>query len=132
VTHTNIQKGQPGIFRAALFGFCPRCGAQTLFASVTRFNKTCAACELDYTRFSVGDGPAALMIIPIGAIIITLAIILDIAVRPPFWVHALIWVPLTAMMVFALLRLTKGFMLILEYRNKAGEAQNANTSEDLP
>ena len=118
--------------RAALFGLCPQCGAQSMFASATQFNSKCPACALDYSQFNVGDGPAALMIIPIGALIITLAVLLDIAVRPPFWVHALIWIPLTAVIVVAFLRVAKGIMLTLEYRNRAGEAKLTKIEGELP
>ena len=118
--------------RAALFGLCPQCGAQSMFASATQFNSTCPTCALDYSQFNVGDGPAALMIIPIGALIITLAVLLDIAVRPPFWVHAMIWIPLTAVIVVGFLRVAKGIMLTLEFRNRAGEAKLTKIEGELP
>jgi uncharacterized protein (DUF983 family) len=123
MTVTPTQKGQPTVVRAALFGLCPACGAKSMFVSATQFSPHCTSCSLDYQCFNVGDGPAALMIIPIGAIIITLAILLDIAVRPPFWLHVMIWVPLTVIMVVGFLRLAKGAMLSLEYRNRAGEGR---------
>jgi uncharacterized protein (DUF983 family) len=121
MTEMNKSKGQLGIFRAALFGHCPSCGAKSMFASLTQFSSKCSHCGLSYDGFNVGDGPAALLVIPIGAIIITLAILFDKAVHPPFWVHAVIWVPFTAIMVVAFLRFAKGLMLTLEYRNRAGE-----------
>ncbi len=102
-----------------------------MFASATQFNEKCPACALDYNSFNVGDGPAALMIIPIGAIIIALAVLLDIAVRPPFWLHVLIWVPLTAIMVIGFLRIAKAAMLALEYRNRAGEGQRVDAGRDM-
>jgi uncharacterized protein (DUF983 family) len=129
MTEKHIEKGQPAFVRAALFGHCPKCGSKTMFASATQFHAKCTECGLDYGSFNVGDGPAALMIIPIGAIIITLAVLLDIAVRPPFWLHVLIWVPLTMTLVVAFLRFAKGTMLTLEYRNRAGEGQHIDSSE---
>ncbi len=128
----HIEKGQPTIVRAALFGLCPQCGAKSMFVSATQFSDKCPVCALDYQQFNVGDGPAALLMIPIGAIIITLAIILDIAVRPPFWVHVIIWVPLTAAAVIGFLRAAKGAMLALEFRNHAGEGQQANADDQIP
>ncbi len=130
MTVSPIEKGQPAVVRAALFGLCPACGAKSMFASATQFSAICPSCALDYQSFNVGDGPAALMIIPIGGIIITLAILLDIAVRPPFWLHVLIWVPLTAIMVVGFLRIAKGAMLALEYRNRAGEGRLSGTDGD--
>lgn len=115
-------KGQPGIRRAALFGFCPRCGGKTLFAGVIRFADRCRICGLDYSRFNVGDGPAGFLTLIIGAVMVALAIWLDVAVSPPFWVHALIWIPLTIGAVVGGLRVSKAALLALEYRNDAREA----------
>ena len=115
-------EGQPSILRAALFGLCPRCGGKTLFAGLGRFANTCAQCKLDYSSFNVGDGPAALLTMVIGALIIVLALLLDSAVRPPFWVHVIIWVPVTAALTVVTLRMAKAALLASEYRNKAHEA----------
>jgi uncharacterized protein (DUF983 family) len=114
-------KGQPGIAEAALFGLCPDCGAKTLYAGPTNFSDRCSGCGLDYSSFNVGDGPAAILSLILGALIIALAIGLDIAVHPPFWVHVIIWVPLTSVMVMLSLRLAKGALLIAEHRNDATE-----------
>ena len=59
----------------------------------------------------------------IGALVIVLAIIVDAAFRPPFWVHVIIWVPFTVAVTVASLRVAKGALLALEYRNRAGESQ---------
>lgn len=113
--------GQPGLAKAALFGLCPKCHARSLFKSVTNFDDKCRACGLDYTSFNVGDGPAALLTLAIGAVIIFMALTLDVAIRPPFWVHALIWIPVTTGLVIVSLRAAKAALLMVEYRNKAGE-----------
>lgn len=117
------KKGQPGLVPAALLGLCPECGAKTLFDGPVTFAEKCDNCGLDYSTFNVGDGPAALLTMFIGAFIIVMAISLDIAVRPPFWVHVIIWLPLTAAMVVVSLRFAKGALLIAEHRNKAREGQ---------
>ena len=116
-------KGQPGLAEAALFGLCPRCGGRTLFAGPTRFAERCRACGLDLTRFNVGDGPAAFLTLGIGAIIVALALWLQLAAEPPWWVHAILWLPLTVAGVVLGLRVAKAALLQSEYRNKAGEHQ---------
>ena len=114
-------KGQPAIREAALFGLCPRCGAKTLFAGWARFADRCAAWGLDFTRFNVGDGPAAFLILIVGSLVVGLAIWLQLAFEPPWWVHVLLWVPLTVAAVMALLRLAKAWLLANEYRRGAAE-----------
>lgn len=123
MTGQRKQEGQPGIAKAAFFGLCPECGAKTLFTGVARFADRCGNCGLDYSRFNVGDGPAALLTLGIGGVIIVLAIMVDVAFRPPFWVHVLIWVPVTVAMTVYALRVAKGALLALEHRNRAGEGR---------
>ena len=91
-------------------------------AGWVRFSSRCASCGLDYDRFNVGDGPAAFLTLIIGAIITGLAIWLDIAANPPFWVHVLLWVPSTVIMVMGGLRVAKGLLLTIEYHRDAREA----------
>ena len=107
---------------AALFGCCPACGARTLFSGVVQFADRCRACGLDFARFNVGDGPAAFLTLIIGAVLVGLALWLEVAAHPPFWVHVILWVPLTTLAVLAGLRVSKAWLLISEYRNAAGEA----------
>jgi uncharacterized protein (DUF983 family) len=122
MTAEQSPEGRPSILRAALFGLCPQCGDKTLFAGLGQFADTCSHCKLDYASFNVGDGPAALLTMVIGALIIVFALLLDSAVRPPFWVHVIIWVPVTAALTVITLRMAKAALLASEYRNKAHEA----------
>ncbi len=113
---------KPELARAAIFGLCPDCGSRTLFSGWVKFADRCRVCGLDISRFNVGDGPAAFLTLIIGALVIGLAIWLDVAVRPPFWVHALIWIPFTVVAVIWGLRVSKAALLVAEHRNKAKEA----------
>ncbi|MFN3619265.1 DUF983 domain-containing protein [Sphingorhabdus sp.] len=115
-------EGQPSIAKAALFGLCPQCGDKTLFAGLGQFADKCTNCGLDYSSYNVGDGPAALLTMVIGALIIVLALIVDSAFRPPFWVHVVIWVPITAALTVITLRMAKAALLAAEHRNRAREA----------
>ncbi|MEO0062667.1 MAG: hypothetical protein RLZZ08_1227 [Pseudomonadota bacterium] len=117
-------EGQPGVSQAALLGLCPRCGAKTLFGGLTEFAPRCRACGLDFAAFNVGDGPAAFLTMIIGALVVGLAVWLQLSVEPPWWVHALLWVPITVGGVIGGLRMAKAALLWSEYRQKAGEARN--------
>ena len=114
-------KGQPGLTEAALFGFCPQCGARTLFSGWTRFAERCRACGLDLTGFNVGDGPAAFLTMIVGALVVALALALQLSAEPPWWVHVVLWVPLTVAGVVLGLRVAKAALLQSEYRNKASD-----------
>jgi uncharacterized protein (DUF983 family) len=106
-----------------LKGLCPRCGARTLFAGTARFAEACRACGLRFSDYNVGDGPAAFLTLILGTIVTALAIVVELSFSPPWWVHVLLWVPLTLAGVLASLRLVKGWLLALEYRNAAREGK---------
>lgn len=111
----------PTTLQVALKGLCPRCGAPTLFAGRLTFADRCAACGLDIGTFNVGDGPAAFLTLIWGAIIVGGAIALELAAAPPWWVQAVVWVPVSVVVVVASLRVSKAALLALEYRHRDGE-----------
>lgn len=114
---------EPTPLQSGIAGACPRCGARTLFDGPVHFAERCTACNLDYTGFNVGDGPAAFLTLIIGALVVALAMTVELSFAPPFWVHFLIWVPFTAAAVVFGLRVGKGVLLSLEYRNAAREGR---------
>ena len=112
----------PSLAAATFEGLCPRCGARTLFAGLTGFAPSCRSCGLDFASFNVGDGPAAFLILIVGAIVAGGAILLDQALSPPWWVH-LVWLPVgMALTVFGL-RIGKAALVYQEYRHRAREGQ---------
>jgi len=118
--------------QAALLGLCPKCGSKTLFEGLIQFAPKCSACGLDFGRFNVGDGPAAFLTLIIGAIVLVLALVLEVSAHPPFWVHALLWIPLTGAAVVYGLRVSKAWLLQAEYWRKAREAGGADVGRRKP
>jgi uncharacterized protein (DUF983 family) len=116
----------PTLAQVALQGLCPRCGAKTLFAGMTRFADRCAACGLDLTMFNVGDGPAAFLTLIVGGMLVGVAVTLQLTIEPPLWLLALILIPLAVLGVIGSLRVAKGALLALEYRNSAREGRIAD------
>lgn len=106
---------------SAAKGLCPACGAQTLFAGPVRFATSCRSCGLDYSRFNVGDGPAAFLTMIVGGLLLTLALVTEFKFHPPLWVHILLWPAAVVGSVIGALRVAKGVLLILEFRNRARE-----------
>jgi uncharacterized protein (DUF983 family) len=49
--------------------------------------------------------------------------ILELFFRPPWWVHVLLWTPLTLLLSLMLLRPFKAVLFALQWKNKAGEAR---------
>jgi len=113
---------EPAPLAVAIGGRCPRCGERTLFDGWVRFATKCRACGLDYQAFNVGDGPAAFLILIVGAIVTGAAIALELIAEPPLWVH-LIWLPVAAALTIGGLRVGKAVLLTLEYRHRAREGR---------
>ncbi|HWK36903.1 DUF983 domain-containing protein [Sphingomonas sp.] len=118
----------PTIAEASLKGLCPRCGASTLFEGPVKFAPRCRGCGLDFSTFNVGDGPAAFITLGIGAVVVILALATDFTIRPPLWVHMLLWIPLTLAGVVGALRVAKGALIASEYRNAAREGRIEDAS----
>jgi uncharacterized protein (DUF983 family) len=113
----------PAPLRAALHGCCPRCGKGRLFGSLIGFAPRCTNCGLDFLAFNVGDGAASFLILIIGAIVTGLAMWLELSVSPPWYVHALLWLPLTLVLTLAMLRFSKALLLALEFRHEARQGK---------
>lgn len=125
VDSVQVPAAAPAPAQVALKGLCPRCGAPGLFAGMVGFASACRACGLDFDAFNVGDGPAAFLTLGLGALVSILAIVVELAFSPPLWVHLALWAPLAAVMVVGSLRLAKGMLIALEYRNAAREGRVA-------
>lgn len=115
--------GEPRPLDCGLKGLCPRCGARTLFAAAIRFAPRCRACGLDFDAFNVGDGPAAFLTLILGTLVMIGAVTLALTIAPPLWVQLLIWTPVTLAGVILSLRVAKGWLIALEYRNAASEGR---------
>jgi len=114
----------PSLAAASVEGLCPRCGAATLFDGPVQFAPKCSACGLDFVSYNVGDGPAAFLILVVGAIVAVGAITVDLAFSPPMWVH-IIWLPVAAGLTIFGLRIGKAALLFQEHKHRAREGRLA-------
>jgi len=112
--------------KAGLSSRCPRCGKGRLFKGYLTLVGKCEYCGLSYEKFDSGDGPAVFIMFIVGFIVVGGALILEVTVQPPYWVHAVIWGPLALVLSLALLRPFKGLMIALQYKNDAAEGRLAD------
>lgn len=95
---------------------CPRCLEGHLFTQAIRSVDACRDCQLDLSRQDAGDGPAFFAITIVGTIVTLLAAVVEMKLSPPFWLHALLWVPLILVLSLGLLRIAKSYLIHLEYQ----------------
>ena len=106
-----------------LRGRCPGCGQGRLFRGFLTLRPVCEHCGLDYGFADAGDGPAVFVILIGGAIVVFAALMTEVAYQPPYWLHAVLWLPLILLVTLAPLRPIKGLMIALQYHHKAAEGR---------
>jgi uncharacterized protein (DUF983 family) len=106
-------------FKVGLKGCCPRCGEGKLFTGFLTVPPKCNVCGLDYAFADSGDGPAVFIMMIAGFIIVGLALYVEVVYQPPYWVHAVLWIPLTLFLTVGLLRPLKGWLIGQQYKHKA-------------
>ncbi|MGH6760458.1 MAG: DUF983 domain-containing protein [Phyllobacterium sp.] len=108
-----------------LRGRCPRCGQGRLFNGYLATAERCGACGLDYSFIDSGDGPAVLVMLLIGFIVVGGALWMEVNLDPPLWVHFILWIPLAIALCLFALRWMKGVLIALQYKHKAAEGRLA-------
>jgi uncharacterized protein (DUF983 family) len=102
-----------------LRGHCPRCGEGKLFKGFLGLRPACDRCGLDYGFADAGDGPAVFVILIGGFIVVFAAMAVEVVYSPPYWLHAVLWIPMILLVTLAPLRPLKGLLIALQFHHKA-------------
>ncbi len=113
-------------FRTGLLGRCPRCGQGRLFVRFLDLREACDVCGLSFAFADTGDGPSFFVGLIGGFIVLGAALWTELVYEPPFWVHVVIFLPLTFIVCIGLLRPLKGLLVALQFRNKAEQGRLEN------
>ena len=100
-----------------------------MFQGFLSLRPACEKCGLDFGFADAGDGPAVFGILIGGFIVVFAALTTEIVYRPPYWVHAALWLPLILIVTLAPLRLIKGLLIALQYHHRAAEGRLADRSD---
>lgn len=100
---------------------CPACGRGPLYKGFLALRDRCPECGLDYAFADSGDGPAVLITLMAGFLVLGGALGLEVLVRPPMWVHAVLWLPLGILVPLLMLRPLKTAMIRRQYQTGAGQ-----------
>ena len=99
---------------AGIRGLCPRCGEGRLFEGFLKVPPACDACGHELASVETGDGAATFIIQIAGFVVGFSALAVEIAWRPPIWLHLILWLPLVAALALGLMRPGKGLMIALQ------------------
>ncbi len=80
-------------------------------------------CDLDLHAEDVGDGPAAFVILILGALIVFAAAMVELKAAPPIWVHLVLWPPIALGGTILLQRRLKAWLIAMQYRHHLLDAE---------
>ncbi len=66
----------------------------------------------------------------VGAIVLGFALYVETRFAPPVWVHLIIWMPLTIVLVLGLMRPAKALMIAAQYKHRRQDFQNNDQHQD--
>jgi uncharacterized protein (DUF983 family) len=113
-------------YSTGLSGRCPRCGVGRLFNGFLTLAPRCEHCGLDLAFADAGDGPAVFVTLFAGFLVLGAALWVEIAYEPPYWLHLVIFAPLTIAVCLGILRPLKGLLVAMQYTNKAEQGRLGN------
>ncbi len=105
-----------------------RCGAASSAAARTAAAASCSApfsrspttarsCGEALHHHRADDAPAYFVILIVGHIVVPLALVVEVAFAPPYWLHAVLWLPLTLGLAIGLLQPVKGAIVGWQWAN---------------
>jgi uncharacterized protein (DUF983 family) len=109
-------------------GRCPRCGEGHIFDGFLRMRQACEHCGLSYDFADPADGPA-FFVMCFGCVpAVIFALVLQVKLEPPFWVHLLVSLPVLLITCLLPLRPVKGWLICSQYFFNAREGRLVSQS----
>jgi len=94
---------------------CPACGTGALFRRYLKVADSCTHCGESLHHHRADDAPAYFTIVIVGHVVVSLVLAVEVAYRPPMWLHAALWLPLTVALALVLLAPIKGTLVSLQW-----------------
>ncbi len=109
--------------KVALACKCPRCCEGALYEGrwTVALRSSCDVCGLDFTKNDSADGPAVFLIFVLGFLLVPLALLFEVMVAPPLWVHAVLWTVVALSMTVGALKPLKAFIIYLQFKHRPGD-----------
>jgi uncharacterized protein (DUF983 family) len=97
---------------------CPSCGEGRLFRAYLKVADRCPVCHEELFHQRADDAPPYFVILITGHIVVPLALVVETELSPPYWVHAVLWGPLTLALALGLLPPVKGAIVGWQWANR--------------
>jgi uncharacterized protein (DUF983 family) len=99
-----------------LRGRCPNCGKGHIFRKFLKVQDQCEVCGEELHHHRADDFPAYLVIVLVGHLVVPLVLHVEMAYEPAYWIHAVIWLPLTLALTLLLIQPIKGAVIAIQWR----------------
>ncbi len=111
------------LLRMGWLCLCPKCQKSKIFNSgiTIELKSTCESCGLDFQKNDSADGPAVFLIFILGFSLVPLALLFEVWVSPPLWVHAVLWGFVALVVTLGALRPLKAYVMALQYAHRPGD-----------
>jgi uncharacterized protein (DUF983 family) len=99
---------------------CPSCRKGDLYKSKLNLalRERCENCGFDLAKNDAADGPAVFLIFILGALLVPMALLLEVTAHPPLWLHGMLWGTLALIMTLGALRPLKAYIIALQYKHR--------------
>jgi uncharacterized protein (DUF983 family) len=94
---------------------CPACGIGAMFRRYLKVADACPRCVEEPHHQRADDAPAYFTIVIVGHIVVSLVLAVEMAYRPPVWLHMAMWLPLTVILTLLFLPSVKGALVGLQW-----------------
>lgn len=111
-------QGERPIFGSLLRGAalkCPACGRGSMFWRYLKVADHCPQCGEALHHQRADDAPPYFTIVIVGHVVVSLVLAVEMAYRPPLWLHAALWLPLTVILTLLVLPVVKGALVALQW-----------------
>ena len=99
-----------------LRGKCPDCGKGHMFRAFLKVADRCDACGEELHHQRADDFPAYLVIVIVGHLVVPLILHVEMVYEPAYWIHAVLWLPLTLALSLLLIQPIKGMVIAMQWR----------------
>jgi uncharacterized protein (DUF983 family) len=94
---------------------CPACGTGAMFRRYLKVADACPHCGESLHHHRADDAPAYFTIVVVGHIVVAMVLSVEMAFRPPLWLHCALWLPLTVILALVVLPPIKGALVSLQW-----------------
>jgi uncharacterized protein (DUF983 family) len=111
-------------------GRCPNCGEGRMFRAFLKVADHCPACGEALHHQRTDDAPAYFVILVVGHVVVPIVLAVETVYAPAYWIHALLWLPLTLGMSLAILQPIKGALVGLQWAMRMDGFNPAHADSD--